>query len=722
MANKIDNIYVELFEQLPIPERLEPQNIAAMLDERMALKSVTPVESLASKETAEVIPVARNITKTSNKHRTSTAYRSVASIAACAALAFGVAGYMGVFDAELPASEPGQGGGAYAEGYSDVHKIFEKYYIDDTDKKTLDSAIADIEHSYNHNENISNPVTTLPQPDDGEPPAESSEDTAQPPVGSDVPNNTVPNTPTDPVDEPAPPVETDPSEHIDDLVPLPKNKAESVGDDVKFGDGFMVVRDENVLRIVRNISGVLNYTDNIFPQYAEGTDKSLLGFYTDGTKVTAVYSVVKTTAAPYNSAVDSMLDGLYGRSASGSRNSVEVCVYDIQNGKAVLLNDVIQDGSLIDMNYGTGALYLVTAYSDYRVTPIIGVDDLASYVPSYTVNGMKFYVEAKDIMIPDYLATTDYTVISGISTDGRVSVQAVLGYEGRVILKNGAVYLFGYDSLAGSDVTSVKVFGLVNGNVAYAGYKDIDGIALSGDGISVFKNTIAVTTVTDTADGYDTFLGVYDSTMELVSRLKFPCALTTAKRDGTNIYLSGSGVKYVVDLSDPSNPDWELLEAAAAKTTDPADGLVGFDGGYVTLTKSADGLVLSKITKNERGELRLEYKTVVHTGDVRSKALENNGLLFVSGSTVGVPYGYFDGLDYCFKYALYQATATGFELVGETEVHETDEAFENGYATLSGGYLYIFSDGRIYAATTQNGLNVVSSAEIVESAYSGHSR
>ena len=718
MANRADNIYVELFGQLSIPSRLEPENIAAMLNERMAAER--------GSEPVMISSTTRNITKTSNKHKTSTAYRSIASLAACAALAFGAAGYAGVFDADIPA-EVQQGGGAYASDYDDVHRTFAQYYIDDTDKKTLDSAIRDIDHSYNENENDPTNAVTQPQPPvESESPVEQDPEHTTPSVDNKTPDNTAP---APSVEDPDPVTEPDPTEHIDDLIPLPKNKAEDVSGNYKFGTGFIAVSDGNIIRVIQNENGKLDYSDNIFPSFAEGSDKSLLGFYADGTKLTAVYSVVKT-AVPYDSAVDGMLDGLYGRTATGSQYSVEVCVYDIVDGSAYLINDVVQGGSLVDMNYSGGALYLVTAYSDYRVTPIIGVDDLESYVPSYTVNGIKYYVEAANIMIPDYLATTDYTVISGISTqNGAVSVQAVLGYEGRVILKNGAVYLFGYDTLGGADVTSVKVFGLAGGNVGYAGYKDIDGIALGGAGISVFKNAIAgtkdviaVATVSQTPDGYDTILSVYDSTMELVSRLLFPGALTTAKREGTEIYLSGSGVKYGVDLTDPSAPEYWEVKDAVPKAADPADGLVKLGDGYVTLTKSSSGLVLSKISKNERGELRLDYKTTIHSGDVRSKAIENTGLLFVSGNTVGVPYGYFDGLDYCFKYALYQATATGFELVSEIEVHETDAAFENGAAVLHGGYLYIFSDGRIYTATTQDGLDIVGTAEIVESAYSGHSR
>ena len=715
MARRVDNIYTELFEQLPVPERLEPNNIAAML----------------SAATAKEVPTekyTRNITLTSNKKKTGAAFRSITSLAACAALAFGVAGYMGVFDTYVP-TEPEVGGGSYASEYDDVHKTFEKYYIDDEDKKTLDSRIRDIDHSYNESENSSSGVTAQPKPDDtvepDEPTAEPAPSTSAP-EQDPVPDNTVPTAPAVPDEpdaepEPVPAPDEEQSEIVNEALPLPKNKAEDVSGGIAFGDGFMVVRDANTLRIITTGSK-LRYTGNIFPFYGtdengmpETAEKALIGFYADGTKLTAVYSVTKTS----DPATDALLDSLYG-TRSGPVHSVEVTVYDIRDGVASLTSDVVQVGSLIDMNYSNGALYLVTAYSDYRVTPIIGVDDLESYVPSYTVNGMKYYVEAKDIMIPEYLATTDYTVISGISTSGTVSVQAVLGYEGRVILKNNAVYLFGYDSFAGTDVTSVKVFSLSGGNVLYAGYKDIDGIALGGDGISVFRNTIALTTVAETIDGYVTVVGVYDGTMNLVARLHFPGALTTAVREGTKIYLSGANAKYGIDLSNPSNPTYWEVEGTTQKADDPAEGLVEMDGGYVTLTKTSAGLTLAKLSKTANGTLKLDYKTVIRTGDVRSKALDNNGVLFVSGSTVGVPYGYFDGLDYCFKYALYHAGANGFELIGETEAHETNDAFENGNAALNGGYLYVFSEGRIYKISIQDDLAVQSTADIIESAYSGH--
>ena len=720
MADRTNNIYTELFESIPIPSRLEPENIAIMLSERAGAKSVraesVPVKNTKTEAVKASEPAAeeRRIEVTSGgKRRASALYRSVAAMAACAALALGIIGYMGVGEAELPAEE-GSEGGAYASDYNDVHKTFEQYYVDAGGKKTLDSAIKDIEHSYNENEND----TQTSQPSD--PTVTEAPETEEPLVSGDA---EAPVLPEEPEPQPPAPVETTPApvpnETVDDTVPMPSSDAVYDSSDIIFGDGFILRRDSNTVRVFATSAGSVDYTGNIFPIYEDLTTKTLAGVYADGGKVVAVYSVTRGGAPYASDPVNGLIDGLYGQQ-SEPRSSVEVCVYRVVGGTATLESVTAQSGSLVDMNYANGSLYLVTAYNDYRIAPIIGVDDLESYVPSYTVNGIKYFVEASDIMIPDYISTTDYTVISGISLDGRVSMKAVLGYEGRVILRSGAVYLFGYDSSLSGDRTSVRVFSLSGGNVSYAGCVYIDGVALGGDGISCFGSAIAVTAVKRVENSYETDIMVYDGTMNLISRNVVPEALTTAERIGTSLYLSGAQRRYGIDLSDPANP----VEIKEAPKEDPADGLVEFDGGYVTLTKAADGsLQLAKIIKNAAGELRLEYKTTVCAEkSSASKAVDNNGIMFISGNVVGLPYSYYDGYDYCIRYALYHAAGGAFSPMGEIEFHETDDVYEFGKAVLNGGVLYIFSEGRVSAAVVGDSLMLVDSADIVESAYSGHGR
>lgn len=775
---KFNSIYLELYSSISIPKSLEPENIAAMLKAGVADKRTVAAPDIISEAekparqtkkdrfTSVVLPegigvteapdntldadsddkgTKKNITVTSNRHKTSAAFRTIASLAACAALAFGSAGYMGVFDSDPIITEEPKGGAAFAENYDDLHKTFEKYYVDDGEKKTLDSAIADIEHSYNDGETVTDPnsVVTQPvsdggtesdQPEQGGEAAQAGtqgeqgntgeqQGTQEGQAGVQGDQQGVPGGQQDgqqggqedqPDDE-HPEVE---ELHGNDL-PIPENPAEDHENEVIFGDGFMAERRGNDIRIFNIPKGLVAFTDTVLPMYQPTQDKSLIGFYAYGTKLMAVYSVAGNGSVyPQDPAANGLLDSLYGAQPSVT-SSVEVCIYNVINGKAVLESDVLQDGSYIDMVFSDGALYLMTNYNDYRVSPIIGVDDLQSYVPSYTVNGNKMYIEPQNIMIPEYLATTDYTVISGITPAG-VNVQAVLGCEGRIILKNNAVYLFGYDSSDGVDVTSAKVFSLSNGQVMYQKYKDIDGIALSGDGISLFGNSIAITSVAKDESGYVTTIAVYDKDLEMISRASFSgVALTSVKRHGDVLYLGTSAkteAVYAIDLSDPALPV-RLPDTKPAE--DMTAGLVKFGDGYVTLTKNADSLVLSRLSQDAAGELRIDYQTVICENGI-SLAVEDNGLMFVSGNTVGVPYGFYDGLDYCYRYALYKAGGQGFELIGEIEAHEADDVFENSKAYLNNGYLYIFSEGRVYCASTAEGLIQTGTANIIQSAYSGH--
>ena len=174
MANKVSNPYIELYEQLSVPERLEPKNIAAMLESVKAAgampekTSVKPAKKIAFSHNPapevshEEISSEHSITRSNKSRKTTVAYRSIASIAACAALALGIFGYMNVGRPEIK-TENNPGGGTYASDYDDVHKTFEKYYVGDSDKKTLDSALKEIEHSYNESENANGQGVNVPE-------------------------------------------------------------------------------------------------------------------------------------------------------------------------------------------------------------------------------------------------------------------------------------------------------------------------------------------------------------------------------------------------------------------------------------------------------------------------------------------------------------------------------------------------------------------------------
>lgn len=704
------NIYGELFEQLTIPERLEPDNIAKMLDEHMLAQGKRSA-IVVSESSSKPVKTAK-----SSRSGHSAAYRAIMSVAACAALVLGLMRYT-ASDAPINTDEPAPG--SYASDYEDIHKTFQKYYVDDSNKTTLDAAIAEIEHSYNESDSDvetdevhNDPIVTT--------------------VGEEnTPADTTPSIPDDDVGE------VIPDDHDEVLIDepshiiLPNIGGYSTDLGIVADSGKLFVRDGNAIRVF-TASPALDLYAFIEPVCAENETKTLVDFSVVGDRLAVVYSVetvesyvasdeVAGNIEETDSVLDAVITGAYSdEGISGTvRHSVETVVYLLDGDMAYVGYTQTQSGEYVGSAFGDGGVYVVTDYSDYRSSPLVGVDDLDSYVPTYTVNGEKRHLAACDILIPSKITTTDYTVISGINLakgELETSIQALLGYEGRIVISDSAVYIFGCET-EGSMGTSVEIFSLRDGTVSNDGYTVIEGLALSGDGITLINDTVVVSSVADTGSGYSTTLRVYNKDFEIISKVEFPAFLTNVTKDSKTIYLSNSDTAYAVDLSDPYAPT--LADCDGER--DITECLVAFEDGYVALIDDGGKLTLTKIIKDVNGELRSCCETVVYDGAYMSKAVDNNALMYVGNGLVGVPYGYFDGLDYCYTYALYKSGVNGFDLVGTFETHETDTAFEFGGAVEYNGRLYVFSKGRVYElAANENALAFIAKADVIYSTYSGH--
>ncbi len=706
------NIYGEMFDQLSVPARLEPENIARMLDEHMAANTKRSTITVSSSD--------NDIKKASPRRSHSAAYRAIMSVAACAVLVLGLMRYMGVDEPEVITEEPSAGN--YASDYSDIHKTFQQYYVDDSDKQTLDSAIAEIEHAYNEAQGDQATVQIAEDPAV----TEQTDATQLPVTDTQAPV-------TEPVaEDPVTVTDVEDVEEIEEEgIVLPDMSGFDLDHGIVMDGDRIFVRDGNDIRVLTSVNGIVSYNGAVEMLAQANENKELIEFYVVGNRLAAVYSV--ETAQPVADVEpseevvsDSVLDEIMGNAYAEVtenviKHSVEVSVYEFIDGIPYQVYSYSQCGSFVEVEQTDGSVYVITDYNDYRLSPIVGVDDLDSYVPTYCVNGVKMFLEPSDILIPSRVTTTDYTVISGISVASpyvNVSVQALLGYEGRTVVTDGAVYIFGYE-VANTSSTSVEKFKLTDGTVMHDGFEVIDGVALSGDGITYDGETIIISTLADTELGYVTTVRAYDESLEIISKVDFPAFLTKAQRDGSKIYLNGSDAAYAVDFEDPAAP--VLIGITGEK--DVSETLVEFEDGYVILTQTADGsLVLSKIIEDVNGDLSVCYDSIVFSGaDVSSKALTNNDVLYVNGDLVGVPYGYFDGYDYCYTYALYRSVGNAFEFVGKFESHETDAAFEMGKAVEKDGVLYVFSEGRVYAmAAGSDALALISRADMIYSAYSGH--
>ena len=88
------NIYSEMLESLPVPKRLEPESIAAMLEASME-KKISFADLSAQNSSASDVsdaPVRESERPALQRRRIkmSSCYRAVISVAACAALVFGM--------------------------------------------------------------------------------------------------------------------------------------------------------------------------------------------------------------------------------------------------------------------------------------------------------------------------------------------------------------------------------------------------------------------------------------------------------------------------------------------------------------------------------------------------------------------------------------------------------------------------------------------------------
>ncbi|MCD7847785.1 MAG: beta-propeller domain-containing protein [Oscillospiraceae bacterium] len=725
MANK-NSVYWEMMQNISVPERLEPDNIVAFLEAHQAESAKADIRRSEIQVTPNEVPTSsdknqkpeKKITVSTSTKRTRI-YRTVASLAACAALALGCVRYFDL--GEVETVETDSKGSSYASDYDELHKTFRKYYADDEDKVTLDSAIAEIENAYNENG------------------SDSSSDTSSDTTGTEADSSVTTSTEASTEPESTSPTQEGASESVETVVDepdvtlnegvrLPEIAEGELEDNYLICNDIIYIKDGSTVKVILSDGGTLEYIGDAVPENGLFETRVLEEICAVDSRLIAVYSVITEepvsipadTTVEESSIVEDILSSVYSEEASTVTSySAEVVVYDISTSGSIIRASVVsQSGSYLDSVFKDGYVYVVTSYDKYQNTPLTG-DNLDSYVPTYTVNGEKLYIEATNILIPESFSTLDYTVVGGIAAalpSTPVSVQAVLGSEGKVVVCEDAVYVFGY---TGTEETSVEKLTLSGGTASFSYSATIEGVALTG-GINFEDGTLLVATLRSSESGYITAVYAFDENLNLLSEIDFPSAYQSVGFDGLVVKLGSGDQAQVADFSNPSSP----AIVGTSESVDLTAGLQSFGDGYITLTEDESGhLMLAYLTTDDAGELTVSAETMVSSEDCDSPALSDNRILYLDSANklVGVPYKYFDGYDYCCTYAIYKLGSTGFALVGTVETHEVDDAFEFGLAELSNGILYVMSDGRVYALSVgESSVSIIGSADLIESSYSGH--
>lgn len=388
-----------------------------------------------------------------------------------------------------------------------------------------------------------------------------------------------------------------------------------------------------------------------------------------------------------------------------SRTNAVVDIYNISDpANPTHTTAYKQNGSYVSSKIADGVLYLVTAYSDYRVKPLDTMEDLDSFVPAYYLNGEKHYLAAEDIIIPGGAASTDYTVVSALDTsseDVTASVKAVLGSSKNAYCSADTLYVVG-EGKANREYSIISSFALSDGGITYRSSGSIDGKVLGHRSMNEYDGLFRIAAEITDEDGR-TSVSVYvlDKSLTVVNSAGqlFPegnASEVRFERSYARIIDGESGEAVIVlDLSTtPPTLAQSLMGSSAYLYGCSDDMLLGVgksqDGGLtLTMYSSETGLALNgTVFGGENGEVFSNALT-----DRRSVLVDKDNRL------VGVPAYSHNEFGTKNSYYVFTYDENGsFTQKGVIEYLDVDDsmAFRRGF--VSGDTLYVISSGRIISA------------------------
>ena len=684
----------ELISEAPVPDELSPQNIAKMLK----------AKSAQSKMESE----HKNIKSSPNIHaqRRTIIMRTAAATAACAVFAVGMIAYNSSREEQIriedrthyeaiPPVSP--------DSYDDLYNMYTDIYLNE---------------DTNRSDGYGNDTAIGDEPASGEQPIEHSE---------------------------TQPKETLPDLSAYDFTDYGLNVSEA--DIVKCdGNYIYCLKDDTVyiisletMEVVSKIESTLNPPVEIYIEgdrvilisketeeiqvISSGTDKAAADSSEAGNFSTAsdvpANDADTIQPAEYSSgfadeqvpddktgsAVQAEDNGfLRGGTKGANRTNTVVDIYDVGDpASPIHTTSYKQNGSYTASRLVDGQLYMVTAYSDYRIKPLDTQADLDSFVPAYYINGEKFFLAAGDITVPAGANSTDYTVISAIDISGDFSaaVKAVLGSSKNVYCSAGTLYTVGVGK-KDTEYSIISAFDLSEGGIRYRTSGSVEGIALGQHSMNEYGGNFRIAARTADEDGISsTAIYVLDKTLTAVNsagQLLPTRNVTSVRFEGNYARLFENGGKVssaVIDLSSaPPSLTQSPIVSSAYLYSYSENRLLGVgeseNGGMsLTMYDSESGLMLGSVTFAENEK------------EIFSRALTDRraALVDTESGLIGIPIYSHNEFGTKNSYFVYSYDdSVGFISKGVIEYVDIDDslAFERG--EVSGGNLYVISSGRIISA------------------------
>lgn len=392
-------------------------------------------------------------------------------------------------------------------------------------------------------------------------------------------------------------------------------------------------------------------------------------------------------------------------SSAVSRTNAAVDIYNISDpANPYHTTAYKQNGSYVSSKIAGGVLYLVTAYSDYRVKPLDAREDLDSFVPAYYLDGEKHYLAAEDIIIPGGAASTDYTVVSAINTNSAetaASVKAVLGSNRNAYCSADTLYVVG-EGKKDREYSIISSFALSDGGITYSSSGAVDGRVLGHKSMNEYGGLFRIAAETTDEDG-NTSVSVYvlDKSLTVINSAGqlFPEGKASAvrfERNFARIIDEESGEPVIVlDLSaNPPALAQSLTGNSAYLYSCSDDMLFGIgkaQGGGLALTMyDADTGLTVNGTVFADGE-----------GEVFSKALTDRRAVLIDEDKklIGVPV--YSHNEFGTKNSYYVFTYDENGAVTQKGVIDSldiDDSSVFRRGSINGDALFIVGGGRIISA------------------------
>lgn len=657
---KFEERLTELMNEVDVPDELSPQNIALMLKEKSS-QSKMEAEHRYTKAAPSISAQRRSIVM-----------RTAVATAACAVFAVGMWAYNENMADQQQIEAPAEYEAVSPESYDDFYNIYTGITLeqngtaDDNSERTID------------------------------------ETTAQPDEGSDVAFGDI--------------------EYNGKTI----SEADVVKSDENYiyclKDGILYIISKETMEVVSEIESDVNLPVEI---YIEGDKVILVSSETEEVHElisseadnsqnvsdvpaddTAIAQAAEVNSDGTSEAVSDIRSDTEG-SADGEsaiptavKKNVVVDIYSVESPEnPVHAAAYKQNGSYTSSKIVDGVLYMVSAYSDYRVKPLDTQADLDSFVPAYYFNGEKYYVEAADIIVPSYANSTDYTVVSAInvgSDDIKPTVKAVLGSNRNVYCSAETLYIAGVGRKE-KEYTIISSFDLSDSGISYRSSGSIEG-AVFGQSMNEYDGMFRIATkITDETGGTSISVYVLDEMLTVVNGAGklLPNGTASAVRFEENyarLIDENNESSIVIDLnSNPPTLVQSLLGNSAYLYSYSEDMLLGIgkseDGGLtLTMYSAENGLAVNGIIFGNDGT------------EKNSAALTDRCAVLIDceSGIIGVPaYSYNEfGTQNSYYVFAYDETA-GFVQKGVIEYVDVDDSMIFLRGSISGDTLYIMSMGRV---------------------------